>query len=141
VTDEAPIVHTFEHEVPAVTIAADSKTDVVESPYSGTVTAVNFVPIAAIVGADTNSRTLSLVNKGQAGAGTTVVATKALVAAAGTLAADTAAPVTLSVVAGATTVALNDVLEWQSNHVGTGIVDPGGMIHVEVTRLGASYPG
>lgn len=131
--DTTPLIRTVEHTVPAVTIAADAETDLTEAGFAGTVTKVDYVAATAITGADTNSRTVVLVNKGAAGSGTTVVATKAFTNAFNA-AADAATAITLSVVAGATTVASGDVLVWQSNHVGTGVVDPGGMVHVELTR-------
>jgi len=131
VPDTSPLVRNLEHVAPAVTIAASAETDMTEAPFAGTVTKVDYVAATAITGADTNSRTVVLVNKGQAGSGTTVVATKAFTNGVNA-AADAPTPVTLSVVAGATTA--NDVLVWQSNAVGTGIVDPGGLVHVELSR-------
>lgn len=133
-TYTSPLVNPYDRLVPAAATAVDSKTDVVAAPFAATVTNVNYVPIAAIVGADTNTRTVQLVNKGAAGAGTTVVASKTFNAASGTTPADEVSAVTLSAVAGATTVAQGDVLEWQSNHVGTGLADPGGLAHIELTR-------
>lgn len=129
----APRLSKHENVVPAVAIAADADTPLVESPFAGTVTAVTYHPDAAITGANTNSRTVTLYNRGQAGAGTTVVAQLAFTS--GVNAAQYAGKaIPLSVVAGATTVAAGDTLEWNSLHVGTGIVDPGGMAHVELTR-------
>ncbi len=131
--DQSPLVRNLEHVVPAATIAASAETDLSEAPFAGTVTKVDYVAATAVTGADTNSRTVVLVNKGAAGSGTTVVATKAFTSGVNA-AADTPTAVTLSVVANATTVAAGDVLVWQSNAVGTGLVDPGGMAHIEITR-------
>lgn len=130
--DTTPLVRNIEHPVPAVTIAADAETDLTEAGFAGTVTKVDYIAATAIAGADTNSRTVVLVNKG-AGSGNTVIATKAFTNGVNA-AADAVTSVPLSVVAGATTVAAGDVLVWQSTHVGTGIVDPGGMVHVELSR-------
>lgn len=129
----APRINTIEETVPAVTIAATTDTPLAEAPFAGTVTAVNYHPEAAITGANTNSRTVTLYNRGQTGSGTTVVAQLAFVS--GVNAAQYGAKaITLSAVAGATTVVAGDTLEWNSAAVGTGIVDPGGMVHVAITR-------
>jgi hypothetical protein len=129
----APKIVTVEAPVPAVTIAATTDTAITEAAFAGTVTRVDYTPDATITGAATNNRTVTLFNRGQTGVGTTVVAT--LNFASGVNAAQyDAKAITLSVVAGATTVAAGDVLEWDSAAVGTGIVDPGGSVHVELTR-------
>jgi hypothetical protein len=74
------------------------------------------------------------VNKGAAGAGTTVVATLAMTSGVNGVAFDEHST-TLSVVANATTVAAGDILAFVSTHSGsTGLADPGGMVEVEITR-------
>ena len=133
----APKIVIVEAPVPAVTIAATTDTAVTETAFAGTVTKVDYTPDAAITGAATNSRTVTLFNRGQAGAGTTVVAQLAFVSGVNGVQYDAKA-ITLSVVAGATTVAAGDVLEWESAAVGTGLVDPGGSVHLEVTRSDVS---
>jgi hypothetical protein len=85
----------------------------------------------------TNSRTVTLYNRGQTGVGTTVVAQLAFVAGVNGVQYDAKA-ITLSVVANATTVAVGDVLEWNSAAVGTGLADPGGSVHCEITRADVS---
>lgn len=130
---EAPLTRTFEHEVPAVALGADATTEFDEVPYAGTVSAVNFVAAATLTGANTNTRALSLINKGQAGAGTTVVATLQFNSGINAT-ANTPTAITLSGTPANLTVAQNDVLAWQSTHIGTGIADPGGLAHVEITR-------
>jgi hypothetical protein len=129
----APKSVTVEVPVPAVTIAATTDTAITEAAFAGTVTRVDYTPDATITGANTNSRTVTLFNRGQTGVGTTVVAQLAFVSAVNAAQYDAKA-ITLSVVAGATTVAAGDVLEWDSAAVGTGIVDPGGSVHIELTR-------
>jgi hypothetical protein len=98
-------------------------------PRDGTVSAVTYTTVTAITGANTNTRSVSLVNKGQAGAGTTVVATLQFNAGVNTVAADEKA-VTLSGTAADLVVVAGDVLQWQSTAVGTGIADPGGLVAV-----------
>lgn len=132
--DTAPLTRTYRATVPAAAAGADSERNVVDAEFAGTVSSVIYVPDTVLTGANTDSRTIVLVNKGQAGAGTTVVATKAFVSGVNA-AADDETAITLSVVAGATTVAAGDILAWQSTHVGgTGLADPGGLAVIEITR-------
>jgi|SRR5690349_1217409 len=98
-------------------------------PRDGTVTAVTYTTVTAITGANTNTRSVSLVNKGQAGAGTTVIATLQFNSGVNTVAADEKA-ITLSVTASDLLLVAGDVLQWQSTAVGTGIADPGGLVAV-----------
>lgn len=132
--EAAPNVQTIERTVAAVTAGSDLETDLGEMPFAGTVTKVEYIPSTVLTGANTDSRTVQVVNKGQSGAGTTVVASKAFTSGVNAPADDNTA-LTLSAVAGATTVAAGDILVLQSNHVGsTGLADPGGLVHIEITR-------
>lgn len=132
--DTAPLVRVVESGVPAVGTAADDlDTLVAQAPFAGVVTLVEYVPGAAITGAATNNRTLSLVNKGAAGSGTTSVATLAFGAGV-TAAACNERALTLSATAANLVVAAGDTLQWRSVHVGTGITDPGGLVRVTVAR-------
>ncbi|GIE30165.1 hypothetical protein Ait01nite_032100 [Actinoplanes italicus] len=98
----------------------------------GTVASVTYAPIAAITGANTNTRSVSLVNKGQSGAGNTVVATIQYNSGVNAAASDENT-VTLSGTPANLTVAAGDILQWQSTAVGTGIADPGGLVCVTVS--------
>ena len=134
-TDTAPLTKKYAERVPAVTILADTTSAIVEAPFAGVVTGVSYTAVADVTGAASpSSRTLTLVNKGQDGTGTTVVATLALLGSVN-LTANDEKDLTLSVVAHATEVAAGDILAWVSTHVGgTGLVDPGGLAQVEITR-------
>lgn len=112
--------------------ATDSFT-VGEAPFAGTVASVSYTPEAASTGDNVNKRVYTLVNKGAAGAGTTVVATLDLAAGNNLVAFDEKAFV-LSAVTNATTVAEGDILALASTFAGTGLVDPGGIITVEIAR-------
>lgn len=122
-------------DAPAATILATQST-VVEAPFDGTVAAVTYTAIAAVTGAASPaSRTLSLINKGQSGVGTTVVATLALVGGVNLVAFDEKA-VPLTGVASSNVVATGDILEFRSAAVGgTGLVDPGGSVSVQFERV------
>jgi hypothetical protein len=132
--DSAPLVRNYKATVPAVAAGADKESNVADVEFAGTVSAVTYVPDTVLTGANTDSRTLVLVNKGQAGAGTTIVATKAFTSGVNA-AADDETSITLSGTAANLVVAAGDILAWQSNHVGaTGLADPGGMVIVGITR-------
>jgi hypothetical protein len=129
----SPQAKTIERVVPATATGADAELDLTVVSEAGTVTAVTYTPSTVLTGADTNSRTVVLVNKGAAGSGTTIVATKAYTNGVNA-AADVPNAVTLSGTAANLVVAAGDVLVWQSTHVGTGLADPGGLVHIEITR-------
>lgn len=131
--DKAPNVKTLEATIPAATIAADVDQTVTEAPFAGTVTGVKLVPEAAVTGDNTNTRTFTLVNKGQTGAGTTVIATLALTTGVNLVAFDEKA-FTLSAVAGATTVAAGDVLAVVEVHAASGLAHSGGRVLIDIAR-------
>lgn len=122
----------IEQRVPAA-LAGDATADFTlgVAPQSGAIISVTFIPDAAITGANTNSFTSSVVNKGQAGAGTTVAASKAFVsgtnatAFAGTDITVSGTPANLDVVQG-------DVIAWRRTLVGTGLATPAGLVRVRI---------
>ena len=130
----APLQRVIEADVPAVSTAGnDDDTVLGQAPFDCTVTAVEYVPEAAITGAATNHRTVSLVNKGQAGSGTTTVASLTFDNGVNATAYNERA-VTLSATAANLDLSAGDTLQWRSIHVGTGITDPGGVVRVTVAR-------
>jgi hypothetical protein len=132
--DTSPLVRKLQTNIAATAAASDLTQSVGEAPFDGTLTSVSYTPKADITGANTDSRTLTLVNKGSDGNGTTVAATLALTSGVNASDYDEKA-FTLSAVAGATTVAAGDILAVVSTHVGsTGLADPGGLVQVEITR-------
>lgn len=133
-TDTAPLTTTVEREAAAAAATADVETDLTIAATNSTVAKVTYVAATVLTGADTNSRTVNLVNKGQSGAGSTVVATKAFTSGVNAAADDDTA-ITLSGTAANLAVTAGDVLVWQSTHVGSsGLADPGGLVHVELSR-------
>lgn len=108
--------------------AADQVTLVGRITRPGVVNSVEFVPNWTLSGANTDSRTYTLYNRGSAGAGTTAIATLAL--ASGVNLTKFASKV-ITVTAANATVAVGDVLEWESLHVGNGLPDPGGKVIVQ----------
>lgn len=130
----APLTRVIEADVPAVSTAGnDDDTVLAQAPFDCTVTAVEYVPEAAIAGAATNNRTVSLVNKGQAGSGSTSVASLNFDNGVNA-AANNERTITLSGTAANLDLAAGDTLLWRSIHIGTGIADPGGLVRVTVSR-------
>jgi hypothetical protein len=132
--DTAPYVRVLEADVPAVSTAGNDDDSIIgQAPFDCTVTAVQYVPEAAITGANTNTRSVSLINKGQTGAGTTSVATLQFDSGVNATAADEKT-IALSGTAVNLVLAAGDTLLWRSLHVGTGITDPGGLVRVTLSR-------
>ena len=120
--------------VPNVAAGSADASTLTRVPFDGTVSAVGFVADALLTGANTNTRKLSLINKKQNGSGTTVVATLQFNSGVNATAfASIAIPV--SVTASDLVVAKGDVLAWQSDIVGTGLADPGGLAVVTFTQV------
>lgn len=117
---------------PEATANASRNTNVFRCPSDGTVTSVAYAPVTAITGANTNTRSVSLVNKGQGGAGSTVIATIQYNSGVNAAASDENT-VTLSGTPANANVTAGDILQWQSTAVGTGIADPGGLVAVTVS--------
>lgn len=130
-SDLAPTVATF--EIPVAAVAAGSDLETVEciAPFDGTVTAVSYITVTAITGADTNTRKVEVYNRGQAGAGTQQVALLQFNAGVSTVAEDEKAITLVSV---NVNVTAGDVLAFKSTHVGTGTADPGGLAKISITR-------
>ena len=133
-TGAAPVSRTVDVPVPVMATAATDETSfVARAPFDGAVTAVRFTADAAITGVNTNTRAFSLINKGQAGAGTTVMATLAMNAGVNAVAGDELT-IPLSGVAGAVDTVAGDILAWFSDASGTGIADPGGLLSIDFGR-------
>lgn len=129
--DPDDVVQILSTTVPALAIAVDGDQTIGEVQKAGTVFEISYIPEADITGVNTNTRTLTVVNKGQDGNGTTVVGTLAFTT--GVNATDfNESAFTLSAVAGAKDVAAGDVLAYVSTHGGTGVADPGGKVTVKV---------
>lgn len=120
----APLSESEETLVAAAGATADVSGSYVKAPFTGRVSAASVIFATALTGADTNSRTVQLHNRGQAGSGTTLVASKAFTAGVNG-AADDETPLTLSATAADLDVTAGDVLEFTSLHVGgSGLAGP-----------------
>jgi hypothetical protein len=116
-----------------VATAIDASVVIAEAPAAGVVNSVTYTPNAAITGANTNTRAVRLRNRGQAGAGTTVIAELQFNSGVNATSMDEKV-ITLSATAADLVVAEGDVLEWFSDAVGTGLADPGGLVQVAIGR-------
>jgi hypothetical protein len=74
-TDRSPLSESITATIPAATKEALQDQVIGEAPFDGVVNSVVIVPEAALTANATNYRTFRVVNKGQGGSGTTVVAT------------------------------------------------------------------
>jgi hypothetical protein len=114
---------------PQATAGSDLNTNIWIVPQDCTVTAVTYAPVSAITGANTNTRSVTLVNKGTDGAGSTTVATIQYNSGVNAAASDENT-VTLSGTPANLNLTAGQVLQWQSTHIGTGIADPGGLVNI-----------
>lgn len=132
--DTAPFSREIEARVEAVAAGSDLSSVIAEADFTGALTAATFTPKANITGNSTESRTYTVVNKGQDGNGTTVMATLAMTT--GVNATDfNEDAMTLSAVANARDVVDGDVIAFVSTHVGaTGLADPGGLVKLTFGR-------
>lgn len=132
-TNSAPLTVVQDAKLIALDAAGTADASVAEAPFDGTVTAVRFTPDAAITGATATKRTMTLENRGQAGAGTTVIATLDFITGVNATKHDEI-DFTLSVVANATNVVTGDILVCKEAVTSTGTANPGGTIEVTFSR-------
>ena len=132
-SESSPFGHTITAIDPGFATATDDTIVIGEAPFDGTVAAVTYTPDAAITGAATNHRAIRVRNKGQGGAGTTIVAELAFDDGVNATAGDETA-ITLSGTAANLVVAAGDILALESEAVGTGLAAPGGLVQVTINR-------
>lgn len=107
-------------DLPSAIAAGVPETPLGEVRGAWRVTEVSIVSEAALTAADATARTLTIFNRGQAGAGTTVVATLVTNLAGGNWTANDKKLFTLSAVAGALDIADGDALECVETVASTG---------------------
>ncbi len=130
---QSPYIEELSAQVAAAGAGADSVTIIGRVPFDATVEEVVYVPNGNIVGANVDTRSLAVVNKGSDGNGAVSVASLAF--ANGVNANDfQAKTVTKSGVAANLEVSDGDVLAFTSTHAGNGIADPGGRVIVTLSR-------
>lgn len=133
--DSAPLTRKVQTFVPAQGTAATAQDETVGvAPFDGTVSAVSIVPEANLTADNTNNRTFRLINKGQSGAGSTVIASYQSNVAGGNLTAFDEKALTLSATPANLVVASGDVLAADEVTAGTGVAHSGYTIVVEISR-------
>ena len=128
-----PLQQVVQEDAAAVATASTLSTVASRAPFAGTVSAVTYTPVAAVTGANTNTRKVELINRGQAGAGSTVIASLQFDSGVNAVAFDEKT-IVLSGTPANLAVAAGDILEWKSSAVATGLADPGGSVTVTFTR-------
>jgi len=113
-----------------LTIGTAKEVALFRAPFPCTVTAVEFIPSAALSGANTNSMTVNIYNR-VAGAGSTVVAALAFVSGVD-LVAQTPKAITLSATAANLILAEGDVVTCAKAVVGDGLACPDGTVIVHL---------
>lgn len=132
-SEKAPYIAKFNVATEGAATAVDDTIILGEAPFAGTVTEVTYTPDTGITGANTNTRRVALINRGQAGAGTTVVAELQFDAGVSSTTGDEKT-IPLSGTAANLVLADGDILAWFSDAVGTGIADAGGLVQVKISR-------
>jgi hypothetical protein len=127
------------HNVPiAATANGGDAFGLTEAPFAGTIAGVTVTPVTVLTGANTDSRTFKVTNKGAADAGTAIPASKAFVSGVNAVAEEETA-LTLSATAADLVVAAGDVLEVESLHVGsTGLAGPQAVVRITFSRVSGS---
>ena len=123
----------FKADIPPIfdAVDADQEKTIARIMRTGLVNSVEFVPDWSVTGAVTNNRTFTLFNRRSDGTGTTTMALLALTSGTN-LTRGVAATITLQSAANRL-VAVGDILQWESLHVGSGLPDPGGQVIVQQT--------
>lgn len=132
-SNSAPLTTSVKAKIVAQAASGTADAAVAEAPFAGTISAATFTPDAAITGATATKRTMTLENRGQAGAGTTVIATLDFITGVNATKHDEI-DFTLSVVANATNVVTGDILVCKEAVTSTGTANPGGTIEVTFSR-------
>lgn len=118
--------------VPPTAAGTALEVPIVMCPVAYKITAVRFVPSAAITANATNFVTLSVRNRGSNGGGAKIAATRAYSggAGAGNSAANVAEPLALSNTEADLLAQVDDVLTVAFVHTGTGLAIPAGLVQV-----------
>ena len=127
--------HTVAAPFPA-TAAANSvpETTIGEAQWAGVVTEVSIISEAALTAADATARTLTIYNRGQAGAGTTVVATLVTNLAGGDWVANDEKMFTLTATTADRAFAAGDVFECVETVAGAATARAASKITMRGTR-------
>lgn len=131
-----PLVQSFFYDNSSQVTAADYSAIMGVAPFAAVVTAIQYIPnaTASAPSSVANSRIYTVYNRGSGAAtGTTSVGVLALTTTVG-LTDNVPASFTLTTAA-LLTMAAGDVLEFETLHRTTGMLDPGGRVVVTYSRI------
>ena len=118
---------------PALALGTSATYMVEETEENGQILRASYTPDANITGVATNNRVIRVINRGQSGAGTAVMAELTFAAGVNGVAGDerdiplSGTPANLECDAG-------DIIAVQSAINGTGLADPGGLVQITLER-------
>lgn len=131
-TDTSPL-RRLSMTVPATAITTDATIMIGRAPCDGTLASATYATNGDVTGADTNTRTVSLINRGQSGGGSTSMASIAFTSGVNATAGDEKA-MTLSGTPANLVVAEGDVIAFKSLHAASGLADPGGLVTLAIQQ-------
>ena len=130
---KAPLRRVVTVVIPALGTDVEGNTVAFEAEFAGKILNVGHIPIAAITGASTNHRKISVINKGSGGLGAVEMAALAYDNGV-TAAAYDKKNVPVSGTAADLEFAEGDVIVVYSSTPGSGIADPGGAVLIKIER-------
>jgi len=117
--------------IPAQTTAGSAqKNPVFIAPFACVITAVKWIPAAAVTGANTNNFALGLINRGAAGAGTTAITTVKTYASGTDSVSGVPETFTLSSTASDTYLAAGDQVDFARTVNASGLASPNGVVQI-----------
>lgn len=131
--DAHPLVKAETGTIPGAAATTSYDQILAVADWDGELSAASFAPEASITGNTTNTRTLTIVNKGADGTGTTVMATIAFITGNNGV-AYVPKDFVLSVVEGATSFEAGDSIAVSSAYAASGLADPGGLVKASLSR-------
>lgn len=125
---DTPGNHSVQGVTPIVALGSDGDQPCVVVPFNSTLTGIVFIPAAAITGDDTNNLIVKFKNAGQAGAGTTELATKTYATGVNS-AAKVHEVFTLSSTAANLVLTAGDEIIWDKTETGSGLASVTGIAY------------
>ena len=129
---QVPTYGTVQARIGAVAAGTAGEWAVFEAPEACEITAAYIVTDADVTGADTNNMTLSIVDKGSDGTGTTAIASKQFASGTDAAAFDVT---TLGTLGSAKTLAAGDVVSFKKAEAGTGMDMPNLLVSIEYKKV------
>ena len=129
---DIPGAHVFRAVLPIASVANTPDEYIgFAAPFNMAITAVKWIPAAAVTANGSNFQTLSVRNRGAAGAGTALPASRSY--AATNSVAQVPEAMTLSGTATDLLVTAGDVITVQRLVTGTGVIVPSGVLEISAT--------